>query len=100
MLKELAENDETNLIRSVFKRYSYSFYVCWLPNDPKIDAESELKNYFGADHVTQCMNRVESKSFQLSSDLIEFCEEFNLSEFDNWLKFENLIGCLINEIKP
>ena len=100
MLNDLIENEETELLRSILRRYSYSFYVCWLPADSKIDSELDLKSYFGNDCVIKCLTRVETKTYQLASDLNTFCEEFNLEEFNEWLKFENIVGCLINNIKP
>ena len=100
MLNELEDDKKGQILKDVFKKMLFSFYVCWLPESANIDAEIELKNYFGLDKVSKCLNRIETESYQLSSDLVSQLEDIGLNEFESWLKIENLIGCLINNIEP
>jgi len=50
ILNELKDDDKNiQLLREIFKRFSFSFFAYWEPNEKnQNDIEIELKNYFGA----------------------------------------------------
>lgn len=78
----------------------YTFYACWIPNEEKLGAKNDLEQYFGAQSVLECLNRIESKIVDCPESLVnEKLLRIDLNSGDNWIEADNLIGCLINNIE-
>lgn len=101
ILNELKDDDKNiQLLREIFKRFSFSFFAYWEPNEKnQNDIEIELKNYFGTNNVVKCLNRIECLTVDLSIELLSIMEETDLNKLENWSDIENLIGCLVNDIE-
>jgi len=98
MLNELNDENERNKLENIFRKFCFSFYCFWKADI--LNNEIDLKSHFGCDHVVECLNRIECKTFQIPVEYISMLEELDLKELDDWMNIENLIGCLINNVKP
>ena len=99
MLNELHDENERIKLENIFRRFSFSFYGFWKADNASTNSEFDLKCYFGSDRVVECLNRIECKKFEIPVQYISLLEKLDMKELDDWLNIENLVGCLINNIK-
>ncbi len=99
-LTSLCADSKKDLLRKIFEKLKFSFYILWKPCADTIDAFETVRNYFGHERIVKCLNRYEYKSMKVNRKQIE--KNIENREFkvnDEWDKALNLIGCLINNVE-
>ena len=80
----------------------FSFFVFWKPinSNRALNIKKALDDYFGCERTLNCLNRVDVKVLECSSSVLsELTGSLNETNIEHFISIENLIGCLLNQIK-
>ena len=95
----LKETFVSTKLTNSFKHMKFSFFLYWKPTY-NVNTKQTLDDYFGCERTLNCLNRVDARVVECSSSVLnELAGNSNETNIENFVSIENLIGCLLNQIK-
>jgi hypothetical protein len=99
VMLSLKETFVSTKLANSFKHIKFSFFLYWKPTY-NVNTKQTLDDYFGCERTLNCLNRVDARVVECSSSVLnELAGNSNEANIENFVSIENLIGCLLNQIK-